>query len=193
MARPSSRETVMLAAEDVVLEVGASHLTLDAVAERAGLSKGGVLYHFPNKEALLVAMLERLMDDYRTRSLAAFQAQPEGRGRALRTHVTVALSEDRTDQDRRRCRIASALVAAMAHAPELMDVIKNRLGAVLRSLAYRDGALDPRKAIVMLAADGFVFWEMMKTSPLSPDEQCAIARELLAMATEVGDEHEQLP
>jgi len=183
----------MLAAENVVLEVGASHLTLDAVAERAGLSKGGILYHFPTKEALLVAMLERLMDDYRTRSRAAFDSQPEGRGRALRTHVTVALSEDRTEQDRRRCRIASALIAAMANAPELLEVIKKRLGTVFGSLAYRDGAIDPRRAIVMLAADGFIFWEMMKISPLSPDDQCAIARELLAMAAEVGEENEQLP
>ena len=33
----------------------ASHVTLDAVAEAAGLRKGGVLYHFQTREAMLVA------------------------------------------------------------------------------------------------------------------------------------------
>jgi len=48
------------AAEAIVLENGARHLTLDAVASRAGVRKGGLLYHFPTKEALLRAMLEGL-------------------------------------------------------------------------------------------------------------------------------------
>lgn len=59
--RPSQRESVLDAAEAVVLADGAAHLTLDAVAERAGLSKGGLLYHFPTKELLLQAMVDRHM------------------------------------------------------------------------------------------------------------------------------------
>ena len=43
------------------LTSGAVHLTLDAVAERAGVSKGGLLYHFPSKESLLQAMVDRNM------------------------------------------------------------------------------------------------------------------------------------
>ena len=51
----SARERILEAAERVITEVGAAHLTLDAVAQAAGVSKGGLLYHFPSKESLLVA------------------------------------------------------------------------------------------------------------------------------------------
>ena len=44
------RQAILEAAERVVTEAGAAHLTLDAVAGKAGVSKGGLLYHFPSKK-----------------------------------------------------------------------------------------------------------------------------------------------
>ncbi|MGR3618427.1 MAG: TetR/AcrR family transcriptional regulator [Roseovarius sp.] len=55
-----SRDTLLDATEAVVLEMGATRLTFDAVAERAGVSKGGLLYSFPTKEALMEGMEELL-------------------------------------------------------------------------------------------------------------------------------------
>ena len=55
----TSRDRILDAAERLVVQTGASHLTLDGVAQSAGVSKGGLLYHFPTKEALLEGMIER--------------------------------------------------------------------------------------------------------------------------------------
>ena len=44
--RKSSREKILDAAAELVAEIGAGRLTLDAVAEKAGLSKGGLLYDY---------------------------------------------------------------------------------------------------------------------------------------------------
>src|SRR5919112_6281730 len=60
--RKSSREKILDAAAELVSEIGAGRLTLDGVAERAGLSKGGLLYNFPTKEALLQGMIQRFID-----------------------------------------------------------------------------------------------------------------------------------
>ena len=49
---PSKQRLLKAAAEITALD-GAANLTLDKVAERAGVSKGGLLYHYPNKQALL--------------------------------------------------------------------------------------------------------------------------------------------
>ena len=38
---------------------GVAKLTLEAVAKEAGVSKGGLLYHFSNKEALIEGMIVR--------------------------------------------------------------------------------------------------------------------------------------
>src|SRR5687768_15624169 len=48
-----ARERILEAAERVVGDVGAARMTLEGVAQAAGVSKGGLLYHFPTKEALL--------------------------------------------------------------------------------------------------------------------------------------------
>ena len=53
------RDSILDAAELVLFEHGTQALTLAAVAERAGVSKGGLLYHFPSKESLLGALAQR--------------------------------------------------------------------------------------------------------------------------------------
>ncbi|MCA4133799.1 TetR/AcrR family transcriptional regulator [Arthrobacter sp. M4] len=58
--KPVAKDAVLDAFEALLIEVGERAATLDAVARRAGVSKGGLLYHFPNKEALIGALLERM-------------------------------------------------------------------------------------------------------------------------------------
>src|SRR5205809_615370 len=45
------------AAEAVVVRQGIANLTLDAVAAEAGMSKGGLLHHFPTKDRLVEALV----------------------------------------------------------------------------------------------------------------------------------------
>ncbi|OAB38217.1 hypothetical protein PMSD_07580 [Paenibacillus macquariensis subsp. defensor] len=54
----------MSAASFIVNNHGGEKLTLEAVAKEAGVSKGGLLHHFPNKKALIKGMLEELTHDY---------------------------------------------------------------------------------------------------------------------------------
>ncbi|MFD0884645.1 TetR/AcrR family transcriptional regulator, partial [Streptosporangium algeriense] len=61
MPRPSSKDRLLDAAAEVLLTEGAGSLTLEAVARRAGVSKGGLFYHFPTKQALVAGMVERLV------------------------------------------------------------------------------------------------------------------------------------
>lgn len=61
MGRPQNidRNAVLDAAESIVLERGAAELTIDAVAQAVGITKGGVQYCFGTKAGLIEAMLER--------------------------------------------------------------------------------------------------------------------------------------
>lgn len=56
----SARDRILVAYEDLLIEAGERGATLDAVAARAGVSKGGLLYHFGSKDALTEGFLERL-------------------------------------------------------------------------------------------------------------------------------------
>src|SRR5213595_89593 len=75
--KPVARDSVLGAFEALLIDVGERAATLDAVAKRAGVSKGGLLYHFPNKEALIAATLERL-DRLAGEDLALMAAAAEG-------------------------------------------------------------------------------------------------------------------
>ena len=57
--KPVAREKLLTAFEHLVLSEGERAATLDAVAARAGVSKGGLLYHFPHRQALVDAALVR--------------------------------------------------------------------------------------------------------------------------------------
>jgi AcrR family transcriptional regulator len=56
--RGQRRAEIIQAATEVIAERGYRGATLAAVAERVGLTQQGLTHHFPNKEALLVAVLE---------------------------------------------------------------------------------------------------------------------------------------
>jgi AcrR family transcriptional regulator len=63
MPRPSSRARILDALEEIVIEHGVAAVTLDAVCARAGVSKGGLLYHFDSRQALFEGLLARLDDE----------------------------------------------------------------------------------------------------------------------------------
>ncbi|XBH21036.1 TetR/AcrR family transcriptional regulator [Jonesiaceae bacterium BS-20] len=58
--RGSGRERVLDAYASILRQEGESAATLDEVALRAEISKGGLLHHFGSKDALIGGLLERL-------------------------------------------------------------------------------------------------------------------------------------
>lgn len=58
----TTRDRILDAFEALLVGQGSRAATLDAVADDAGVSKGGLLYHFPSRDDLVVGMLDRLRD-----------------------------------------------------------------------------------------------------------------------------------
>ncbi len=58
--RPT-RDRLLDAFETLLVEHGPRAATLEAVAAQAGVSKGGLLYHFASKDDLVDGMLDRLL------------------------------------------------------------------------------------------------------------------------------------
>jgi len=57
---PAAREAVLDAFERLIIGEGERSATLDATAKAAGVSKGGLLYHFGSRHALVGGLIERL-------------------------------------------------------------------------------------------------------------------------------------
>jgi len=54
------RGQIVQAAFDVIAQKGYNSFTIEDIANRAGLSKGGVLHYFKSKEDILIFLLERI-------------------------------------------------------------------------------------------------------------------------------------
>ncbi|MDQ3791692.1 MAG: TetR/AcrR family transcriptional regulator [Actinomycetota bacterium] len=156
----STREEILLAADRVVVDGGVSGLTLEAVAREAGVSKGGLLYHFPSKEALILGMIGRLVEGF-TQALGRELAREKGSasGRWLRAYARASFAEDRW-----HLQVSGGLLAAVAEAPALLDPVRRGFEEAQR-WAERDG-IDPAVAtLVRLAADGMYFAELLGFAP----------------------------
>jgi TetR/AcrR family transcriptional regulator, fatty acid metabolism regulator protein len=57
--RHEREELILQAAEEVLMEKGYYETSIDEIAARVGIAKGTVYLHFPGKEDLVVAILER--------------------------------------------------------------------------------------------------------------------------------------
>ncbi len=74
---PAAREKVLAAFAAIVAEQGEQAATMDAVAARAGVSKGGLLYHFGSREALVDGLVERFLE-VGQQDVDAMRTAPEG-------------------------------------------------------------------------------------------------------------------
>jgi AcrR family transcriptional regulator len=173
--RPSTREAMLDAAQTVVLEQGATRLTLDAVARQAGASKGGILYNFPTKQALLKALVERLVEHNRNAHAATTSTMPESPTRSLQAYVMNSVRAPDTDD-----KISGALLAALTAEPGLLKPVADYFGARFAQLT-EELPLE-HAAIVHLATEGLWILELLQISPFSPRQRSRVVEHLLRMA-----------
>ena len=177
-----TQQKLLEVAGELVNEMGVAALTLDAVAKRAGVSKGGLLHHFPSKAALLAAMVEdlsgRFFDGVATRAAA----DPDPHGRSARAYIRTAADEAVSDQQR-----WGALSAAFLSDPLLLDGWRARL-AGLRAVD-QDESADPVGALVArLAADGLWFADVCRLHAIDGDTRRLVVERLLSMTkTDAGE------
>jgi len=176
--RPSSKEVMLDAAEAIVLESGARHMTLDAVAARAGVSKGGLLYHFSTKEDLLRGMLERLIKHLEERRKEKGKGLKEGPGREIKAFIL-----SRVERDPKMEQIGSAVLAAVAHDPKLLQPARDETRRSLSEI-MQSGLSFTRAAVIFFAVQGLNLTELLSLSPLNIKERKEFVKELLRLADE---------
>ncbi|MDR1472125.1 MAG: TetR/AcrR family transcriptional regulator [Synergistaceae bacterium] len=81
------REQLLASAASVAAERGLGALTLDLVAQRAGVSKGGLIHHFPSRRALVEGLFNHLLALFES-SVANYISQDSNpRGRFSRAYL----------------------------------------------------------------------------------------------------------
>jgi AcrR family transcriptional regulator len=168
--RPSRRAELLDAALTVVRRDGAAALTLDAVAAEAGCSKGGVLYHFASKRALIDGLLDRWLDE--------FGAKLTGSGIA----AAYVRASDITDAGPEVAASEFGLLAAMIEDPAVLGQVRERYAAWMDRIL--EDVEDPVDAwLVRLAADGLWYSDLFGIAPPRGADRDRLIERLLALAT----------
>jgi AcrR family transcriptional regulator len=153
-APPDTHTRILDAVERIVLQKGVAGLTLEAAAREAGVSKGGLLYHFASKEALLTGLMQRLADFISREYEAGFARQPEGPGRVARAQIAWAFGEsDCVPGDEFHDRAAAVFLAAFHHDPALLEPMRAVI-ARMKAELLADGTPHGAAMAVLTATDG---------------------------------------
>lgn len=148
--RPSKRDYILSQAEVLVREKGASQLTFDALTEVTGISKGGLLYHFASKDALITAMLQRYIS-HKQRSITELLDAGAVSGNDIELKALIMSHMNETDGE---LAVSSAILAAVASNPSLLTPIHSNFEEVCDKLEQSEaGALPAR--VAWLAAMGY--------------------------------------
>jgi AcrR family transcriptional regulator len=172
MARPPkySREEIVEAAERVVTRLGAPNLSFEAVAREAGVSKGAVLHYFGTKEALIGAMVARLVERLSpTVEDGGGPPDPVGIARLIARTTATPGNEDGA---------ATALLAAVTQNLESLVPMQAANRAHLARLAASLGPFEAQ--LLHFALDGLWISEVLGISPLSEQERASFVHGLLA-------------
>src|ERR1700712_4003946 len=85
------RQQLLEVAARLASEHGMAAVTLDAVSGASGVSKGGLLHHFPNKNALLEGLLDSLLDQLDAAIEEGMRSDPLPHGRFTRGYLRAVL------------------------------------------------------------------------------------------------------
>lgn len=176
-----TREKLLDSASFIIQNRGMAHLTLESVALHAGVSKGGLLYHFPNKEALITGILDRLIDSYDSEFDKYININEAKKGNWSRAYMEYTFKDMSKDKN-----IGTALVASVFSNPDLMEKLKLKFENWQQNIE-NDG-IDPVTAtIVRLATDGMWFAEIFGLAPIDEELREKVFEKLQNIIEEGGD------
>jgi AcrR family transcriptional regulator len=173
LTRRDTRGDLLDAALAVVRRDGSAGLTLDAVAAQAGVSKGGLLYHFKSKRELLDAMVSRWMDRWEADIEALEGADGFTAAFVRSSHLGSAGQEERAAE--------VALLAALAAEPEVLAGVRARYAA-WQDRVEREGSDPVDATVARLAADGLWLADLLGLAPPQGPLREAVLARLLELA-----------
>jgi AcrR family transcriptional regulator len=154
------------------MEKGAGAFTVEAVARETGISKGGLLYHFPSKKSMIQGMIQHLID--REESLIEKEISKNG-SNFLEAFVRVYINASNE-----RNRMSLALFAAIANDIDLLKPLQSRYFE-WQKRAVASAPSSEIGTLVRLAMDGLWFSDLANLAPPSLPLRKKLARILLSM------------
>ena len=160
--QPKARQKILDAARRIVESQGAGHLTFDELAVESGVTRGGITYHFPTKEALLKGLIEVDIADWER---AAHETVPElgcRKTAVILGHLRCNLDSE----DLQHRRFVSGMLSAAMIDPSLLDPVREHQRRTFDGWDWSD--TDLMRYVILMASEGMFWQSMFDMNPLPP-------------------------
>jgi len=170
------RQQLLDCAARLASEHSIGAVTLDAVAAASGVSKGGLLHHFPTKASLLEAMLDSLLDRLDAAIGAQMRRDPMPHGRFTRSYLRAVLDlRERPEETGDWAQVTLALLSE----PQLRQRWRNWVEKQSEDFVGTDSSVDSQ--IVRFATDGIWLADILSSHSSTAQSQQAVIDRLISL------------
>lgn len=173
--RQSNKVAILRGAEQVIRDEGVTAVTFDSVAAATGLTRGGIIYHFPSREDLIGAIHVHL----------ARQWEQQIEAECGKSAAEATLSERLIAYVRTSANVSHRAELAMFLESTTSEHQQPWLDVMTRWTPERDGGftqdLPDSLWIALLAADGLWFNVATSQPPLDEAIRTRLAEAIVAL------------
>lgn len=174
----SNKKRILDVANKVIAEKGLHCFTLDEVAKAAGISKGGLLHHYPSKDKLIKALIENYLDLFQSRvsetEKSLCGASPCNR---MVSFIHEQFNQCKLDTNTMYC-----LLAAVASNQELLHPVLEKRKEWIEKI---NECKDPIMALIIsFACDGIVFSNLLGLEVFPADTKDKLMERLINLSKE---------
>lgn len=179
--QPKAKLLVLETAQKLIAEKGSGALTFEALSKASGITRGGITYHFPTKDALLRALVEHDMEQWME---AEKSFAPDGV--CDQTAALIASIRSFTTSTPEYRRFVSGLIGAAMLEPDLLDPVRKFHCERFSQLDWDEA--DIRRMLLRLSAEGLFWMEAFNCYQMPTEARERLVSMIETLATTWADE-----
>jgi len=163
------RQQLLDVAARLSLESGIANVTLDAVSQAAGVSKGGLLHHFPSKMALLDGLFDDLTSKFDLAIDEEMRSDPIAHGRFSRAYLSAVFSLGGKSAQHEDAQAWGVLTVALLAEPALRERWRRWVADRVDEFVGTDSSTNC--LLVRMAADGVWLADILDSHDIGEEER----------------------
>lgn len=179
----NTRKRLLDAVGEAIAVAGATTFTLDAIARRAGVSKGALLHHFPCKNVLVEMFASSMREDFWNGVHAHCLDDELAHGRMTRAYCNSILGVFHNPAQSRRW---SGLMTAFVMNPSLMHMWRDGTNIHQRTLEA-ETAESSSLMIARMAADSYWSNQLFGLQSVNSDDRKGLIAHMIGLTYPVPE------